>query len=511
VQLVCISRGEQEKGKRFAQQLAAKLTHECLSQEEVAEIAIREGVAVGKLETAAVKKHQLSERQVLEKEHYQALFTRVLCERALKGSLVFHGRAGHLAVPGLSSVLRIRTEIDTETRVEEVMSRLSLDRARAKVYVENVDEDISRWIRTIYNVSGSGALGHDLVVNLGRVDVGGATTATCAFAQLPEFQTTPASIKVLDDLLLAARVRIALARDKRTWAAGFRVQADAGHVTVSYLPRDSAVGRHASEVVAEIPGVMEQTCAMVASNILWVQDRFQATGATFEAIVKAARHWHSAVEFVKLTHDPTPPSPETTDGDGAGTAASKPLPLFTTRKVDGGIEEDVAPVPGRFTADGELREIFGELNARGIAASASRLPDDLRRIQTAIDQTIPYSLVVVGDVFLDQGQAARVRKQRELVGRLADVVKAPVVNAEDLGQMVHTGWVDYAKMVALAGVVAAMFLVIFNHQEEVLRFFSPATIGAKIAAAAVLLVFVPLFAAAYGTLAKAVLKVFHVE
>ena len=99
--LVCISRGEQEKGKLFAQQLADKLAHECLSQEEIAEIAIQEGIAIGKLETAAVKKHQLSERQVLEKEHYQAVFTRVLCERALAGNVVFHGRAGHLAVPGV--------------------------------------------------------------------------------------------------------------------------------------------------------------------------------------------------------------------------------------------------------------------------------------------------------------------------------------------------------------------------------------------------------------------------
>jgi hypothetical protein len=503
VNLVCISRGEQEKGKLFAQQLAEKLAHQCLSQEEIAEIAIREGVAVGKLETAAVKKHQLSERQVLEKEHYQAVFTRVLCERALEGDVVFHGRAGHLAVPGLSHVLRVRTEIDVETHIEEVMRRLSLDRTRAKVYVDKVDEDISRWIRTMYNVSGSKASGHDLVVNLDRIDVVGATTAMCSFAQLPEFQPTPSSIKVLENLLLAARVRIALARDKRTWAASFSVGAEAGHVTVSYLPRDAAVGRHASEAIEGVSGVENLTCAMVASNILWVQERFDAAGPTFEAIVKAAHHWHAAVELVKLTRASTSSSSE--DASDADPAAARPLPLFTTRKVDGGIEDD-APA-----ADGELREIFGELNARGIAGSASRLSDDLRRIPSAIDQAIPYSLVVVGDVFLNQGHASRVRKQRELVARFADVVRAPVVNAEDLGQMVHTGWIDYARMVGLASVVAGIFFLIFRHQEAVLEFFSPATTAAKILAAAALLVFVPLFAAAYGTLTKSVLRLFHVE
>jgi len=79
LQLVSVSRGEQERGKDFARTLAKKLAFECLSQEEVAELAIGEGIAVGKLETSVVKKRLLTERQVLEKEHYLAFFTKVLC------------------------------------------------------------------------------------------------------------------------------------------------------------------------------------------------------------------------------------------------------------------------------------------------------------------------------------------------------------------------------------------------------------------------------------------------
>jgi len=166
VQLVCVSRGEQERGKLFAQTLARKLAFECLGQEELADLAIQDGIAVGKLEMAAVKNRHLTERQVLEKEHFLAFITRVLCERVLENNLVFHGRAGHLAVPGLTLVLRIRTKIETETHIEEVMSRLSLDRLKAGKYVERVDEDISRWVRTMYNISGDPWAGYDLAVNL---------------------------------------------------------------------------------------------------------------------------------------------------------------------------------------------------------------------------------------------------------------------------------------------------------------------------------------------------------
>ena len=272
--------------------------------------------------------------------------------------------------------------------------------------------------------------------------------------------------------------------------------------------RQSVSGR--PSVVGSISGVNDLTCAMAATNILWVQERFQATGPTFEAVVKTATHWHSAVELVTLSPAisavggwQTVPTPDAAKAD--------PPPLFTARQVDGGIEEDVERSAGQIEVEADLREVIGELNARGIAGSASRFPVDAGRIGAVIDRSIPYSLVVVGDVFLDHGHATRLRKTRELVGRLGDVVKAPVVNAEDLGQMVHTGWSDYAKMIALAAVVAGVFLLVFDHQYEVLSFFSPATTGAKIVAVAVLLVVVPIFAVMYGTFAGSILRLFHVE
>ena len=511
MQLVCVSRGEQERGKVFAQALARKLDFECLGQEELADLAIQEGIAVGKLEMAAVKKRHLTERQVLEKEHFLAFITRVLCERVLENNLVFHGRAGHLAVPGLTHVLRIRTKIETETHIEEAINRLSLDRPKAREYVERVDEDISRWVRTMYNISGDPWAGYDLAINLDRVDVGGATTSLCGFVQLPEFMATPASAHVLENLLLAARVRIALARDERTWAASFSVRAEAGHLTVSYLPRDMAVGVRAPDVVTKVSGVEDLTCTVASSNILWVQERFKASGRTFDAVVKAATHWHSSVELMKLTPAPTGSSSTDATGRDTGVEAAQAPPLFTARQVDGGIEDDTERSTGLIGEDDDLRGMFGELNVRGIAGSASRLPDDMRRIRAAVDRSIPYSLVVVDEVFLNHGHAARLRKTRELAGRLGEVIRAPVVGAEDLDQMVRTSWSDYARMIGLAAIVVIVFLIVFSYQREVLEFFSPTTAGSKIVAAFVLLLTVPVFAVMYGTLTGAVLRLFHVE
>jgi cytidylate kinase len=511
LQLVSVSRGEQERGKIFARTLAQKLAFGCLSQEDVAELAIEDGIAVGKLETAVVKKRHLTERQILEKEHYLAFITKVLCERAGEGNLVFHGRAGHLAVPGLTHVLRIRTQIETETHVEEVIQRLSIERDRAREYVERVEEDITRWVRTMYSISGDPWAGYDLALNLDRVDIGGATTTLCGFVQLPEFQATPATDNVLDNLLLAARVRIALARDERTWAARFSVRSDAGHVTISYHPHDMAVGVKAPDVVEKLSGVKDLTCSVASSNILWVQERFEAEGPTFEAVVKAATHWHSAVELMKVI--PVSAGAQLVDAEDGGAVekAARPAPLFTARQVDGGIEADVHTTSDGADGDRDLRKMFGVLNARGIAGSASRLPADMRRIRSAVNRSTPYSLVVVDEVFLDQAHATRMRRTRELVGRLGEVIQAPVVTAEDLDQFVHTRPSVYLRTVALAFVVVGATLLVFSHEKEVLEFFSPASATAKVIAAVALLLAVPLFAVIYGTLTTSVLKFFHVE
>ena len=104
MQIICISRGTLVGGKAFAERLAQNLGYSCLSREDLIEAAIKEGIQVGKIETAMVKGRGFSERLALEREHYLAFTRAYLCEHALKGQLVYHGRTGHLLLPGISHV-----------------------------------------------------------------------------------------------------------------------------------------------------------------------------------------------------------------------------------------------------------------------------------------------------------------------------------------------------------------------------------------------------------------------
>jgi hypothetical protein len=448
----------------------------------------------------------MDERLMLDKDLYQSFTAKVLCERALNGNLVYAGRTGHLLLPGVTHILRVRVVTDMETRINSVMERLRLNREKAKKYIEQVEDDRERWTRTMYSVSWDFAGYYDLVVNLEQVGVANAATALCAYAQLPEFHETPASRRALEDLRLASEARLALARDKRTYAARLKVRSSEGALSVTYLPKDGALASVIPEVVAGVEGVRDLRCALASTNVLWVQECFDADSPAFKALVQIAERWQAAVELLRVV--PAEGCPETP----VEQKASVPPPPGLRREVDGGIEDDAEaePAPGACDDEG-LREVFQELARRGIAGSMRTAMSHPRHVGLAIDRTVPYSLVVVGDIFVSKGHAVSQRLTRELSARIADSLRVPVIRGEDLKARYLVGPWQYARLAGYGLAALLAYLGVFSYQEQVLRLLSPESTTDKVAAAAALVLFIPAFAYIYGTFARTVLRLARIE
>ena len=507
MQLICVSQGSLNTGREFAESLARKLDYGFLAREHIIDRAAEEGIAVGRLETSIVKKRPLDERLVHDKELYLAFTTMMICERALGEKLVYAGRTGHMLLPGVTHTLRVRVVTDLETRITSVMQRLRLGREKAKQYIEQVEEDRERWARLLFDVDWRFSGIYDLVVNLEQVSVESATTALCGYAQLPEFQETPASRKALENLLLAARARIALARDQRTYNASVKVRAHEGVLSVTYLPKDAEVAGAIPEVLGKMSGVRNLRCAMASTNILWVQECFDVSSPAFASLARIAERWNAAVELLRVLPDTA------TEDVAAATAPSPaPPPPGIRREYDGGIEEDVPeePVPPGCGEAG-LRAVHEELSRRGIAGGMRATEANPRRIGLAIDRTVPYSLVVVGDIFTERGHAASRRMTRELAARLADALRVPVVRGEDLRAQYFVGTWQLVKLGAFGLAVTLVYVLAFTHQREVLAFIAPEAGAGKVLAAAFLLLFVPALAYLYGNLAKSLLKLVKIE
>jgi len=507
MQLICVSRGSFSAGKELAEKLAKKLDYPCLGREELIEEATRSGIPVGKLETAMIKPHQFTERLAREKAHFRAFMTKALCERALQGNLVYHGRTGHLLLPGVENIFRIRVIADMEYRIRSVMQRLRLDRDKSRQYIESVEEDRARWVREFYGVHWDEASQYDVILNTSQINLDNASAALCSMAQLPEFQLTPASRRALGDLLLGARVRLALAEDPRTADLEVKVRSDQRHITVTYLPQQRKAAELIPEVLKGLEGVEDFTCTPATTNVLWIEEQYSPDSESFHQVVEVASKWGAAVELLRFLPEDGPevsPAEEEFVEQGADASALFSPPKSGSSAYNGGIEDD-EPEGRPAEDDGGLAAATRELTRIGIAGGSRIIRGTQQKMLAMLDRTVPYSLLVVGSVFRSKGHAAQTRLTRELMSSLEEQLKAPAVSPQDLKAYLFTRR-QLGQLIACLVATAILFWLVMTHQEPILRFLTPSGIPFKILAAVVLALFVSAFAYLYGTATSLFLK-----
>ena len=506
MQLICVSRGSYSCGKAFAESLARKLGCACIGREELLERATVAGIAAGKLEMACVNPRGLNERMMLEREHYQAFVTSALAEMALSGPLVYHGLTGHLLFKGVPHVLRLRVVADMETRIKSVTDRLGLDRAKAKKYIDELEEDRRRWVRTFYNIDWEQSRSYDFLINVEHANVENVASAFCAVAQLPEFRETPAARAAMENLLLASRCRVALAEDDRTYYAGFQVQAERGNVSVSYLPRHLKVADSIAAVVEKVPGVRQIFATMAASRILWIQEHFTPTGDTFQHVIEVAKKWGAAVELLRL-------QPAETSCIVEQASADRGVSAPAATRGTGGIEDDVpTDMQSSQLGEGGVEETFNELVKLGKAGGRRVVQGTVNNLLGAIDRSISYSLVVIGEVFLDKGKAARTRLSRELATTLQERLRGvTVVQAEEMQERFLFGAGQLVTMLLCAAVTALIYAAVFTHQRVVLDFLTRPEMMWRLTASASVALFIPMVAYFSGKAVHYLLKLIKME
>jgi cytidylate kinase len=494
----------------LAVQLANKLGYACLSREQLSEIATEEGIPVGKLEMAITRQSSFSERLALDREHYLAFITSQICDHSMNGGLVYHGRTGHLVMSGISHALRVRVVTGEERRIRAAMQRLGVDRRRARRYLEEVDDDWRRWTHSLHGVSWEDTTHYDLMVNLDHLSIENAAAGLTAIAQLPDFQVTPASEKSVRDLRLAAHCRLALARDDRTFQAAYKVRADSGVVTVSYLPHDAGRAEAVVAVVSGVEGVSQVRSTMATTNILWVQEEFEPSSDSFRDVAEIATKWNAAVELVRLASEDEEVRLEGGQSRGANPAPAATRPVGSAG-YDGGIEDDVEEPAEK----GGVTPTIEELARLGRSGGGRVVVGGAQGLVASIDRSVPYSLVVLGEVFGDRGHAAKIRMKRELQSFLSDHIKAPVVAVEELKQQYLFGMRDVFRALGLLAAVVILFAGVFSHQRQVLDFllgewWTDSGLSHAVAAAVVVVV-VPIVAFLYGSFSKIVLKLIKIE
>jgi cytidylate kinase len=260
VAIITISRGTFTGGQALAECLADKLGYQCLSREVILDAAAAYGVPVERFIEAMEKPPSFWERLTGERSDYLNYTRAALLERARTGNLVYHGYAGHLLLPGISHVIRVRAIADLESRIETAMDRDNVSRKDAIARIKRIDKERADWMRFLFNVDWQDASLYDVVVNVSRLGVEGACDLVAAMPHMSAFQPTVQSRKAMDDLALASRVWIALAADPVTDGASLKATADSGSVIVTGTAISWDVVDAIQGVAARVEGVRTVTC-----------------------------------------------------------------------------------------------------------------------------------------------------------------------------------------------------------------------------------------------------------
>jgi hypothetical protein len=504
--IVLISSSPHGVSEELARALERKTGWPLFGRKQLVEQAHDHGIKLSRLETSIVKSPVIPERLAREKELYLAFVTAKLYENAKEGNLIYFGRAGHLLLPGVSHRLRVGLAVPRQIRVDNVMRELNLSPEKAADYIDQIDGDIEKWIHFVHRQDAKDPGQYDIFFNLQNMSLANACVLLCDTAELPDFRPTPMSTKRLDDLHLAARAKLRLAEDEHTRSLDLGVRAVGGVLTVTYMPRQEEAAQSISHVLRDLEGCRENLCTMAETNILWIQETFDPKAASFKQITRLAQRWGAAVELLRLVpyKSDAPGSPISNQAQNQ----SRP-PKSTEQAYTGGVEDDEPEVPAD---DGGLVLTQEELVAIGRSAGGFTVWGGTSEVIEAVKENSNYSLVILGDLFLDKGAETRKRQTREMGLSIREKLKTAVITVDELESRFLFGKKQALKALLYAAGVVALYALVFIFQEPILNFLG-GDLHAKwkwLASISVALL-VPLVAYSYGTVTGLVLKLIDID
>jgi hypothetical protein len=117
--------------------------------------------------------------------------------------------------------------------------------------IKKIDNARRKWSKQLYGIEPWDSRLHDLAINIESITVDDAVDMICMTARLEEFQTTAESRRMLNDLVLAADVKVALIEMK----PDIEVSAENGVVHVKTVAPESRELEIAHEMKGAVAGI----------------------------------------------------------------------------------------------------------------------------------------------------------------------------------------------------------------------------------------------------------------
>jgi cytidylate kinase len=208
--VITISRGCFSHGKEIAENVAKMLTYDCVSQEILMEASQFFHVPEKKLMESIHDAPGILDRITHAREKFLSCIQAALLEHIKKDNVVYHGYAGHLLIPGISHVLKVRVIAEMEDRIAFLQERRKMSRDEALDFIKTEDTHRAEWNHYIYKADTSDPRLYDMVLNVGKLKIQDACEIICTAARMDSYRSTPESEKMLGDLAMSSHVKAAL-------------------------------------------------------------------------------------------------------------------------------------------------------------------------------------------------------------------------------------------------------------------------------------------------------------
>jgi cytidylate kinase len=268
--LIAMTREMGSLGKDVAAGLAARTNRKVVYQEIIEPLANKMRLRKSHVERFLEGKSGIWERLTTDRTSL-SIFTADETFRFLRdgSTAVIRGWGAVHLLKSVPHVIRVRVCAPLETRISRMMQRLATDnRSTVESEIELSEEAHTAITKRHFNVNWRDAENYDLVLSTERLTVDQCVDEIEALMKRPQFQETPQSVRMVEDLALEWSVRSALRREARTADVAITVQGDGGVVRLLGVV-DSPTQ---SEAVAEVARAVE--------GVKSVDNQLRAAGAT---------------------------------------------------------------------------------------------------------------------------------------------------------------------------------------------------------------------------------------
>jgi cytidylate kinase len=192
VAIITISRGSMSGGRIVAECLGEMLDAPVVANEVLQAAALEMGLPEDTVREKFETTPGIWSRLNKDREVYLLAVKAALADRCLDGNLVYHGLAGQFLLRGLPGVLRVRLIAPLERRIEYLAdSHHRLSREAAEDFIENIDQERRRWVRTLFDADVDDPFLYDVTVNQRWLSVDTACAGIADLAGHPDYDVTP--------------------------------------------------------------------------------------------------------------------------------------------------------------------------------------------------------------------------------------------------------------------------------------------------------------------------------